>query len=129
RIGHAGPLDPFATGLLLLLVGRATRLARLVHDEPKEYDATLRFGTETDTEDLNGAIVREGRLPSRAALTVAIHGFVGDIEQVPPAYSAKHVDGKRSYELARAGVAVELRPVRVMVHPLELDAFEGTEDY
>jgi tRNA pseudouridine55 synthase len=128
RIGHAGTLDPFATGLLLLLVGRATRLARLVHDEPKEYDATIRFGAETDTEDLNGAIVREGRLPSRAALTAAVHGFLGAIEQVPPAYSAKHVDGKRAYELARTGAAVELRAVRVMVHALTLDTFEGTEE-
>jgi tRNA pseudouridine55 synthase len=72
--------------------------------------------------------VREGGLPSRAALTSAARGFLGEIEQVPPAYSAKHVDGKRSYELARAGVAVELQAVRVTVHALELDAFEGTED-
>jgi tRNA pseudouridine55 synthase len=95
---------------------------------PKEYEATVRFGTETDTEDLNGVTVREGRLPSRVALAAAAHGFLGEIEQVPPAYSAKHVEGKRSYELARAGVAVELRAVRVTVHALELDAFEGTED-
>src|SRR3989304_3623758 len=67
RIGHAGTLDPFATGLLVLLFGRATRLARHVQDEPKEYEATVRFGTETDTEDLGGAVTREAPLSSRAA--------------------------------------------------------------
>jgi tRNA pseudouridine55 synthase len=125
RIGHAGTLDPFATGLLVLLSGRATRLARFVHDEPKEYDATVSFGAETETEDRHGAIAREAALPSRAALEAAVPGFLGEIEQVPPAYSAKRVEGKRSYELARAGAAVALRPVRVTVHALALDAFEG----
>ena len=128
RIGHAGTLDPFATGLLVLLVGRATRLARFVHDEPKEYEATVCFGAETDTEDLHGKVVREAGLPSRAALEGAASGFLGETEQVPPAYSAKRVGGKRSYELARAGAAVALRPVRVTVHALALDAFDGSAD-
>jgi tRNA pseudouridine55 synthase len=128
RVGHAGTLDPFATGLLVLLTGRATRLVRFVHDEPKEYEATIRFGAETDTEDLNGAVAREAALPTRAALEAAVPRFLGEIMQVPPAYSAKRVDGKRSYALARGGEAVELRPARVAVHALALDALEGTPD-
>jgi len=128
RVGHAGTLDPFATGLLLLLTGRATRLARYVPDEPKEYEATVRFGAETATEDLHGAVVREAPLPSRAALEAVLVTFRGDIEQVPPAYSAKHVEGKRAYELARAGLDVALAPVAVHVHSMELTSFVGSGD-
>ena len=128
RIGHAGTLDPFATGLLMLLTGRATRLAQFLLDEPKEYDATIRFGSETDTEDLHGAVVREAALPSVAALTDVAPRFVGELDQVPPAYSAKHVDGKRAYERARAGEQVELSPVRVTIHALTLGPFGGSDD-
>jgi tRNA pseudouridine55 synthase len=123
RIGHAGTLDPFATGLLVLLVGRATRLLQYVHDEPKVYDATVAFGAETDTEDLGGAVVREAPRPTRAALLEAASRFVGTIEQVPPQYSAKRVDGQRAYALARAGVEVELKPVTITVHELTLSDF------
>lgn len=128
RIGHGGTLDPFATGLLVLLVGRATRLLQWVHDEPKVYEATVCFGAETDTEDLAGQVVREASLPSRAALEAAVSPLLGDIEQVPPAYSAKRVDGKRSYELARAGRAVELAPARVHVLSVTLSDFAGAAD-
>lgn len=124
RIGHAGTLDPFATGLLILLLGRATRLMRYVRDEPKRYDAVLRFGAETDTEDPDGTIVREAPLPSRAALESAVRAFTGTFEQVPPAYSAKHVDGGRAYEVARSGRAVALAPIPVTVYECVLDAFE-----
>lgn len=120
RIGHAGTLDPFATGLLVLLVGRATRLLPYLPDEPKVYEARLAFGAETDTEDLLGQVVREAPRPTRAALLEALPQFVGSIEQVPPAYSAKRVDGQRAYALARAGVEVELKPVRIRVHRWEL---------
>lgn len=128
RIGHGGTLDPFATGLLVLLVGRATRLLQWVQDEPKEYDATVRFGTETDTEDLAGQVVRHSPLPSRAALERAVPALLGDIDQVPPAYSAKRIDGKRAYELARAGREVVLAPARVHVHGLELSEFAGSDE-
>ena len=128
RVGHAGTLDPFATGLLVLLSGRATRLMRYVRDEPKVYEATVRFGSETDTEDLHGTVVREGPLPSSASLFAAAPRFVGETDQVPPAFSAKHVDGKRSYELARAGHAVPLPAVRITVHALSLDRFAGSDD-
>lgn len=128
RIGHAGTLDPFATGLLILLVGRATRLMRYVHDEPKKYEAIVKFGAETDTEDPSGTVVREAPLPSRAALERAALAFVGTIDQVPPAFSAKQVDGERSYDLARAGRAVELAPVSVTIHECALSEFQESAD-
>lgn len=115
RAGHTGTLDPFATGLLLILVGRATRLAPYVADEPKEYEALIRFGAETDTDDVTGAPLRTAPIPNQAAITSAIAALTGDLEQVPPAFSAKHVDGERAYDLARRGVRVQLRPVRVRV--------------
>lgn len=127
RIGHGGTLDPFATGLLVLLVGRATRLLRWVHDEPKVYDAVVRFGSETDTEDLAGAVSREAPLPTRDALYAAVPTLLGEIDQVPPAYSAKRVDGRRAYELAREGREVELKPARVRIEGIVLSAFEGTD--
>lgn len=120
RIGHAGTLDPFATGLLVLLVGRATRLLPHIPDEPKVYDATIAFGAETDTEDLQGRVVREAPRPTRAAILAALPQFVGRIQQVPPAYSAKRVDGERAYALARAGEEVQLKPVTITVHRWEL---------
>ncbi len=120
RIGHAGTLDPFATGLLVLLVGRATRLLPHIPDEPKVYEARIAFGTETDTEDLHGQVVRAAPRPARAALLAALPQFVGTIAQVPPAYSAKRVDGQRAYALARAGEAVDLKPVTINVQRWEL---------
>ncbi|MBM3908108.1 MAG: tRNA pseudouridine(55) synthase TruB [Gemmatimonadetes bacterium] len=128
RIGHGGTLDPFATGLLVLLVGRATRLLRWVHDEPKHYEATVRFGAETDTEDLGGTVTREAPLPARAALESAAATLIGEIDQVPPAYSAKRVGGRRAYDLAREGREVALAPVRVRIDALRLSAFAGTDD-
>ena len=128
RIGHGGTLDPFATGLLVLLVGRATRLLRWLHDEPKVYAATVKFGAETDTEDLDGQVTREAPLPSRAALEAALPSLLGDIDQVPPSYSAKRVDGRRAYELARAGVAVEMTPSRVRIESIALSDFVGGDD-
>ena len=84
RIGHAGTLDPFATGLLVLLTGRATRVLPYVEGEPKEYEATIRWGAETDTDDATGAATREAAAPSRDAIDAAIASLTGNIEQVPP---------------------------------------------
>jgi tRNA pseudouridine55 synthase len=120
-VGHAGTLDPFATGLLVVLVGRATRLARFVESESKRYDATIRFGTATDTDDGTGTVVAQHdtvEWPSDARIDDALGEMIGPQEQRPPAYSAKHVEGRRSHQLARAGVAVELPAVPVMVHAL-----------
>jgi len=127
RIGHGGTLDPFATGLLVLLVGRATRLLQYVHDEPKVYQALVTFGAETDTEDLDGAVVREAPRPTREALLAAAPAFVGAIEQMPPAYSAKRIGGKRAYELARAGEEVTLTAVTVQVQRCDLAMFEEAD--
>jgi tRNA pseudouridine55 synthase len=120
RAGHTGTLDPFATGLLVVLVGRATRLATFVHDEPKEYEALIRFGFETDTDDATGTSVRESAVPDESAVTNAISLLTGDIAQTPPAFSAKHVDGRRAYMLARKGVAPELKPAQVRVERWEI---------
>jgi tRNA pseudouridine55 synthase len=128
RIGHAGTLDPFATGLLVLLVGRATRLLPHIPDEPKVYDARISFGRETDTEDLLGAVIREAPLPQRDALIAALPQFVGNISQVPPQYSAKRVDGERAYALARAGETVELKPVNIHVHRWEVLELHAAAD-
>lgn len=116
RVGHTGTLDPFATGLLVLLVGRATRLAQFVKDEPKVYDATIRFGAETTTDDLTGEPTREAAPPDFERVEEGIRRLTGSIEQRPPAYSAKKLGGRRAYAAARAGEPLELEPVSVVVH-------------
>src|SRR3954463_1200038 len=100
-IGHLGTLDPFATGLLVLLLGRATRLATFIDNEPKVYEATIGFGSETDTDDATGTVIRTAPAPREADVKAAITALSGDISQVPPAYSAKSVDGTRDYNAAR----------------------------
>jgi len=125
RIGHAGTLDPFATGLLVLLTGRATRLLPHIPGDPKVYHATIQFGAETDTEDLLGTVTREARAPDEGAVRNAIPSLTGTISQVPPAYSAKRVDGRRAYEAARAGVILDLKPVAITVHAWEMLAWHG----
>jgi tRNA pseudouridine55 synthase len=115
RIGHAGTLDPFATGLLVLLLGRATRLLPHLDGVPKEYEALIALGSETETDDLEGAVVRAAPAPSDAAIAFAVPQLTGVLEQVPPAYSAKRVEGRRAYEAARAGDQLVLAPSRVEV--------------
>ena len=116
RIGHTGTLDPLATGVLPLACGRATRLVRFLSAAEKEYDATVLFGVTTDTLDVTGEeISRGGGVPSRNALDTALRSFEGEQLQVPPAYSAKKVAGRRAYELARRDESVALDPVRVRV--------------
>jgi tRNA pseudouridine55 synthase len=126
-VGHTGTLDPFATGLLIALVGRATRLARFVEGQPKTYLAEARLGFATDTDDLTGTPLAEP-VPvevSMAAVREALEAFRGRQEQRPPAFSAKHVGGERSHRLARRGAAVELRPVPVEVSDIELLELTG----
>jgi tRNA pseudouridine55 synthase len=119
--GHTGTLDPFATGLLVVLVGRATRLARFVEPQPKTYLATARLGARTDTDDLTGTVVEAAPVEglSREQVWQALAGFVGEQPQRPPAYSAKHIGGERSHRLARRGVAVEPPEATVTVHRIE----------
>lgn len=126
RVGHAGTLDPFATGLLVLGIGNCTRLLPYIVGEPKVYDAVIRFGSETDTDDATGRMTIRRPLPAldddsgHALLGAAIATLTGRIAQSPPAYSAKHVDGERAYALARRGEAVELPPVDITVHTWEV---------
>jgi tRNA pseudouridine55 synthase len=127
RIGHAGTLDPFATGLLVLLTGRATRLLPYIPGEPKVYEATIQFGSETDTEDLLGVVTREAALPDESAVRNGLAALTGTIQQVPPAYSAKRIDGQRAYEAARAGVMLNLKAVSIVVHSWEMLAWRDSD--
>lgn len=115
-VGHLGTLDPFATGLLVLLLGRATRLANFIDTEPKEYEAVIEFGAETDTDDSTGTVTKTAPRPDPANVRAGLAQLTGEIEQVPPAYSAKQVEGRRAYAAARAGAALALAPVQVRVH-------------
>jgi len=119
-IGHLGTLDPFATGLLVLLLGRATRLANFLDMEPKVYEAVIAFGAETDTDDSTGTVIRQAAAPAETAIREAVRSLTGTISQVPPAYSAKSVDGTRAYDAARRGEPLDLQPVDVMVHGWEI---------
>ncbi len=119
KVGHGGTLDPFATGLLVLLTGRGTRLLQFVPAEPKVYDATIRFGTATDTDDATGQSIETAALPDSEAVLAAIPALTGMLQQVPPAYSAKHVDGVRAYAMARRGEQPNLPAV-----PVQVDAWE-----
>ena len=116
RIGHGGTLDPFATGLLVLLVNHATRLLPHMDGEPKVYDATIVFGAETDTDDATGVVIRTAELPDPDRVRLGIASLTGSIDQRPPSYSAKQVDGRRAYDAARRGAPLELAPVRVTEH-------------
>lgn len=122
RIGHTGTLDPFATGVLVLLVGRATRLAQFVSGADKEYEAVIRLGFATDTGDLEGTpleITGRKQSWSETEMQTALENLRGDINQVPPMYSAKKRGGKRLYELARVGEVIEREPIRVKIHLFE----------
>lgn len=122
KIGHAGTLDPFATGLLLLLIGRATRLCESLMDLPKRYEAVVRFGVTSPTDDPESPMtpVPGARPISRQELERATRAFVGRIMQRPPAYSAMKVGGRRAYDLARTGRPVDLPPRPVRVDAMEL---------
>jgi tRNA pseudouridine55 synthase len=123
RAGHAGTLDPFATGLLLILVGRASRLAEYLAGFDKTYVASLRLGASSSTGDRDGEISElspPARAPSEADVRRALAGFLGERDQVPPEFSAVHVGGERAYRMARGGVAFTLEPRRVRLERLEV---------
>jgi tRNA pseudouridine55 synthase len=130
KVGHLGTLDPIATGVLPLVIGRATRLAQFYTRRDKVYEAVIRFGLATDTYDRAGApIGLEVEVPSLDAAMIEPHlqRFRGKFLQTPPAVSAKKVGGRPSYELARKNIAVELAPVEVQVYELALLAVEGSD--
>jgi len=122
RIGHTGTLDPQVTGVLPLCVGRATRMVEYIQELPKQYEAVLRIGLSTDTEDMTGTVLEEVADVSLTEEQVrkTLASFLGEIEQVPPMYSAVKVDGKRLYELAREGKEVERKSRKVTIYDLDI---------
>jgi len=129
RIGHTGTLDPFATGVMVVMVGRATRLAQFLDKDAKEYEAVVRFGFETDTGDRTGT-PQESSISnlklriSNEMLEEVLPDFRGEIIQIPPMYSAKKVDGKKLYELARKGIEIERKPVKITNYELRITNYE-----
>jgi tRNA pseudouridine55 synthase len=128
RVGHTGTLDPFATGVMVILVGKATRLAQFLDKDEKEYEAAVRFGSETDTGDKTGVRSADCGLRSEEIVDKiretdwegVLKHFRGEIQQTPPMYSAKKVEGKKLYELARKGVEIERKPVAVNIQTIEV---------
>jgi len=136
RIGHTGTLDPFATGVLVMLVGKATRLARFLDKDAKEYEAVVRLGFSTDTGDRTGEMKETATQQHGDAKTIFSVGeleavlthFRGEIEQTPPMYSAKKVDGKKLYELARQGIEIERKAVKITNYELQITNYESPEN-
>jgi tRNA pseudouridine55 synthase len=125
RIGHTGTLDPLATGVLVLCVGTATRLTEFVQAMPKTYRAGLLLGARSETDDLEGPMtsVEVERIPEAAQVHGALEAFIGEVDQVPPTYSAAKVTGRRAYELARKGRTVTLQPRKVTIYDIDILAF------
>jgi tRNA pseudouridine 55 synthase len=135
RVGHTGTLDPFATGVMVILVGKATRLARFLDKDVKEYEAVVRLGFETHTGDRTGLkiqsskfIVESARQFSSTEIEEVLNKFKGKIEQIPPMYSAKKIGGKKLYELARQGKEIERKPAKVTIYELEQKKCDNRTD-
>ena len=121
KIGHTGTLDPDAQGVLPVCLGKATRLCDMLTDHAKTYEAVLLLGKETDTQDISGQIIAEKEPDvSEEEVCVTIMGFVGEYAQIPPMYSARKVNGKKLYELARAGKVVERQPRQVTIYEIAI---------
>jgi tRNA pseudouridine55 synthase len=128
RVGHGGTLDPFAGGVLPLFLGRATKVVEYHLGDAKGYRATVCFGASSATDDLEGDLTPfDGPPPTRAAVEAALGGFLGEISQRPPAYSAVKVAGRRAYAMARAGETVELAPRKVRIDRLELTGWDASD--
>jgi len=126
RVGHAGTLDPAATGVLIILVGSATKLSGQLMTDEKAYRACVRFGIYTDTQDSTGRILRTGEVKFRAEdLESCLLSFLGPGEQIPPMYSALRHKGKRLYKLARRGIEVERKPRRIFIRSIGMTRFES----
>jgi tRNA pseudouridine55 synthase len=128
KVGHGGTLDPGATGVLPILIGEATKLTPYLADLDKEYLATVTLGVVTDTQDASGRVLERREVPSGIAgrLGEVLRGFVGEIAQVPPMYSALHHAGRRLYEIAREGGEIERHPRRVTIHAIAVEAVAGS---
>ncbi|MDE5864259.1 MAG: tRNA pseudouridine(55) synthase TruB [Lachnospiraceae bacterium] len=121
KIGHTGTLDPDAEGVLVVCLGKATKLCDILTDKDKQYEATLLLGRTTDTEDSSGQILSQRRVDvTEEEVREAIMSFVGEYDQIPPMYSAIKVNGKKLYELARQGLEIERQPRRVVIHEIEI---------
>ncbi len=130
KVGHTGTLDPMATGVLPILIGRAAKASDLLVCDDKKYRAGLRLGITTDTEDTTGVVLSEsGEIPESDTVYEACREFIGEIMQVPPMYSALKVDGQKLVDLARRGVTVEREARAVTIHSLEVEATESPCDY
>ena len=128
RIGHSGTLDPMATGLLVVFVGRATRAVQFAESDSKRYRAALRLGVTTDTQDITGTVLeQEDAAVTQAELETVLERFRGEIEQVPPMYSAIQIGGRRLYDIARKGGTVERTPRPVTIHELNITGREGED--
>lgn len=131
KMGHAGTLDPMATGLLVILSGKATKLSDSVMGHDKEYYATMTLGVSTDTQDIWGNVI--GGSPEAAAsmtdeqILNAVRSYTGEIDQIPPMYSAIKIKGKKLYELARKGTEVERKPRHIVIHELEMLGRDGND--
>ena len=130
RVGHTGTLDPLATGVLVVLIGRAAKAAEYLVCDEKSYRATMRLGLTSDTEDITGTLIpSEHPLPSTEQVLEACRGFIGQIEQIPPMYSALKVNGQKLYDLARRGITVERQARPITVHALTATPTETQTDY
>ena len=129
KVGHCGTLDPAATGLLVLVLGKFTRLAGALSGVDKVYEATLKLGVETDTEDMDGKIIRESDYSAvtEEALKECVAGFLGKSMQVPPMVSALKKDGKKLYELARKGIEIEREPRPIHISKINIHSIELPE--
>lgn len=127
KVGHTGTLDPFATGLLILLAGKATKKAPELTKLDKVYEATIRLGESSTTGDPEGEIMKTGEAPTLAEIEAIIPKFVGKIQQTPPAFSAIKVNGQRAYKLARAGKEVEIPSRTIEIYSLDILSYEAPE--
>ena len=128
RIGHTGTLDPMATGVLPIFIGRATRACEFAAGDDKTYLATIRLGIETDTQDTTGNILKTAPVTcTEADVRAVCNRFVGEISQIPPMYSAIKVDGKRLYQLAREGIEVERKPRNITIFSIDVEKLSDSE--
>lgn len=128
KVGHLGTLDPMATGVLLVTVGKATKLFDIMQQKQKTYLATFEFGYETDSLDSTGKIIKTNNtIPTKQEIEAVLPSFIGELDQIPPLFSAKSINGVRAYELARRGEKVELKSKKVVVYSIKLISYKNNK--